>query len=196
MEPNGFSISHPVEIDPGTHRYDTDIDDLWDALTNPERIPRWFLPVSGDLRPGGHYQLEGNANGEITDCEPPHHLKLTWGMHGQISWVDIQLSEEKHGGTLLRLEHMAHVPDDMWKQFGPGAVGVGWDQALMGLGRHLTSGQPLDHHEAHVWLASEEGKCFVQLSSDAWCQASIKDGADETEAKTAAARTTAFYTGD
>ena len=30
--------------------YDTDIDDLWDALTSKERIPRWFLPISGDLR--------------------------------------------------------------------------------------------------------------------------------------------------
>jgi hypothetical protein len=33
--------------------------DLWDAVTNADRIPRWFLPVSGDLRLGGHYQLEG-----------------------------------------------------------------------------------------------------------------------------------------
>ena len=30
--------------------YDAPIDDVWDACTNPERIPRWFLPVSGDLR--------------------------------------------------------------------------------------------------------------------------------------------------
>lgn len=178
-----------------TRSYDTDINDLWDALTNPERIPRWFLPVSGDLREGGHYQLEGNAGGEITDCESPRHLALTWGMHGQVSWVDIQLSEEKDGGTLLRLEHMAHVPEDMWKQFGPGAVGVGWDQALMGLGEHLASGQTQDHHEAHAWLSSGEGKQFVNQSSEAWCQASIQNGTDEAEARTAAAQTTAFYTG-
>lgn len=35
--------------------YDTDIEDLWDALTNPDRIPRWFMPVTGDLRLGGQY---------------------------------------------------------------------------------------------------------------------------------------------
>ena len=29
------------------------LDDGWDACTNPERIARWFLPVSGDLRLGG-----------------------------------------------------------------------------------------------------------------------------------------------
>jgi hypothetical protein len=33
--------------------YDTDIEDLWDALTNTERLPRWFAPVEGELKPGG-----------------------------------------------------------------------------------------------------------------------------------------------
>ena len=51
--------------------YDTDIDDLWEAITNAERIPRWFLPITGELRLGGRYQLQGNAGGTITACEPP-----------------------------------------------------------------------------------------------------------------------------
>jgi len=38
--------------------YDADIDDVWDACTNAERIPRWFLPVTGDLRLNGRYQIE------------------------------------------------------------------------------------------------------------------------------------------
>ena len=41
--------------------YDAPIEDVWDALTNPERIGRWFLPISGDYRLGGRYQFEGNA---------------------------------------------------------------------------------------------------------------------------------------
>src|SRR5882757_5572460 len=32
-----------------TRLYDTGVDDLWEALTSKERIPRWFLPVEGDL---------------------------------------------------------------------------------------------------------------------------------------------------
>ena len=56
--------------------YATGIDDLWDAMTNPERIPRWFLPVTGDLRLGGTYQLEGNAGGRIEECEPPRRCLL------------------------------------------------------------------------------------------------------------------------
>ena len=33
--------------------YDTDIDDLWEACTDPERLARWIAKVSGDLRVGG-----------------------------------------------------------------------------------------------------------------------------------------------
>ena len=67
--------------------YDTDIQDLWDALTNPERIPRWFLPVSGDLKLGGRYQFQGNAGGTITACEPPRRVAATWEFGGAVSWV-------------------------------------------------------------------------------------------------------------
>ncbi|MFI5959208.1 SRPBCC domain-containing protein [Cryptosporangium sp. NPDC051539] len=59
--------------------YDAEIEDVWNALTDPERIRRWFLPVSGDLTVGGTFQLEGNAGGEILDCEPPQRLKVTFG---------------------------------------------------------------------------------------------------------------------
>ena len=57
--------------------YDTDPDDLWDALTNAERIPRWFSPVTGDLKQGGRYQVQGNAGGTILRCEPARALDLT-----------------------------------------------------------------------------------------------------------------------
>ena len=71
--------------------YDTPADDLWDACTNPERISRWFLPVSGDLREGGRYALEGNASGTIERCEPPHRVDATWEYGGQTSWIEIRL---------------------------------------------------------------------------------------------------------
>ena len=58
-----------------TRLYDTGVDDLWDALTSKERIPRWFLPVEGDLQLGGKYQLKGNAGGTITACTPPDILQ-------------------------------------------------------------------------------------------------------------------------
>jgi Activator of Hsp90 ATPase homolog 1-like protein len=44
--------------------YDAPIEDVWDACTDPDRLNRWFLPVTGELRVGGRYQLKGNAGGE------------------------------------------------------------------------------------------------------------------------------------
>jgi uncharacterized protein YndB with AHSA1/START domain len=176
--------------------YDTTIEDVWDALTNPERIPRWFLPVSGELRLGGRYRLQGNAEGTITRCEPPRHLGLTWEFGGEVSWVAVGLDKNPRGGTLLMLEHMAHVDDERWKQYGPGAVGVGWDLALMGLAQYLASGTAVDPQAAMAWPGTAEGKDFVRRSSDDWARASIAAGTDAAGANTSAARTTAFYTGE
>jgi uncharacterized protein YndB with AHSA1/START domain len=176
--------------------YDTTIDDLWDALTNAERIPRWFMPISGDLSVGGRYQFEGNAGGEVRACEPPRHLAVTWEYGTEVSWVTVRLAKDAKGGTRLELEHMAHVDDKRWDEFGPGAVGVGWDGAIMGLARHLESGAAVDRQAAMAWMGSPEGKDFYRRASEAWCEASIAYGTEPEAARAAAARTTAFYTGE
>jgi len=173
--------------------YETPPEDLWDACTNPERLPRWFLPVSGDLRPGGRYALEGNASGTIERCEPPQRLDATWEYGGQTSWIELRLTPEGEGRTRFALEHIAHVGDDVWAQFGPGAVGVGWDQAVMALTVHLADGA--DGAAVQAWQTTEEGLEFVRLSSNGWADASIAAGTDAEEARAAEARTTEFYTG-
>src|SRR5918995_6737911 len=75
------------------------IGEVWDALTNPERLPRWFLPVSGELRLGGKYQLKGNAGGTITGCEPPEALAVTWEYGGQVSWLTVTLQRQTGTNT-------------------------------------------------------------------------------------------------
>lgn len=174
--------------------YRADLVDVWDACTNPERIPRWFLPVSGDLRLGGRYQLEGNAGGTVERCDPPHSFAATWEFGGEVSWIEVRLTSQEDGGTRLELEHVAHVDDERWAQFGPGAVGVGWDGCLMGLAIHLSTGWAVDHGESTAWVASDEGKTFMMLSSERWRDASIAAGTGEAEARAAADRTTAAYT--
>jgi uncharacterized protein YndB with AHSA1/START domain len=134
--------------------YDALPEDLWDACTNPERVSRWFLPISGDLRPGGRYEFEGNASGTIERCEPPNSLSATWEYGGQTSWVELRLTREPDGGTRFALEHIAHVDDEFWTQFGPGAVGIGWDQAVLGLTLYLTSPADLPEREAVEALAN------------------------------------------
>ena len=173
-----------------------DRNDLWDALTNAERIAKWFLPVSGDLRPGGRYQLKGNAGGEITECDPPERFTLTWEMHGDISWVTVTLGELSEGGSEVRLEHRARFPAEFWEEFGPGAVGIGWDQALFGLEQHFAPNPSVVPETAEAWIASDEGRDFTRRSSAAWCEASIALGTDPAAARAAADRVTAFYTGE
>jgi uncharacterized protein YndB with AHSA1/START domain len=186
----------PARVVVASRRYDTTVEDVWDAITNVERIPRWFLPVSGDLREGGRYQLQGNAGGTIVRCDAPRHLAVTWEFGGEVSWLDVRLADHPSGGTELELEHVAHVDDERWAQFGPGAVGVGWDLTLRGLDRHLESGASNDPAAWAAWAGSQEGKDFMRRSSETWGRASIEAGTDKAAAVAAAARTTAFYTGE
>lgn len=186
---------HDAKVIVAARDYDTTIDDLWDALTNKERIPRWFLPVSGNLRLGGQYQLHGNASGTITKCEPPREIGMTWEYGGQVSWVEVRLKPVTAERTHFELTHIAR-PDKHWDQFGPGAVGVGWDLGLMGLARHLATGASNDPKEGMAWVASADGKEFVRRSSDDWGRAAIAAGDDAATAKAAVAQTYSAYTGD
>jgi uncharacterized protein YndB with AHSA1/START domain len=175
--------------------YDAPIEDVWDAITNPERINRWFLPISGDLRLGGTYQLEGNAGGEILRCEAPHLLKVTWVLGAKaseddISEVEVRLSPGPNGQTVFELEHIAVVPPDWWAQYGPGAVGVGWDLVLVGLGLHLR-GEHIEDPSA--WAQTPEARQFMTESSNAWGSALAAAGATDGEVATAIKNTTDFY---
>jgi uncharacterized protein YndB with AHSA1/START domain len=175
--------------------YDATLEDLWDACTSAERIPRWFMPISGDLRLDGRYQLEGNASGTIERCDPPRSFAATWEYGDEMTWIEVRLDLHGDGRTRLTLEHVAHVDDERWLQYGPGAVGVGWDLALMGLGLHLATGAANDPAESAAWMGSPEGVEFITRSSRGWADASIATGTDATEARAAEERTTAFYTG-
>jgi len=184
--------AHTVTI---SQTYDSPVEDVWDACTNPERIPRWFLPVSGNLSVGGRFQLQGNAGGTIERCDPPRSFAATWEFGGSVSWIEVRLAAQSEGATLLELEHIAHVKDDLWDQFGPGAVGIGWDLGIRGLAKHLSSGLPLNPDQEAVWAGSADGRKFISLSSRRWCDANTAAGADITKAEAAADRARAFYTG-
>jgi uncharacterized protein YndB with AHSA1/START domain len=175
--------------------YDAQIEELWGACTDATRIPRWFLPVSGDLKLGGRYQLEGNASGTIERCDPPSSFTATWEYGGVVSWIELRLSAVAEGGTLFELQHITLADDDTWTRFGPGAVGVGWDLAILGLGRHLATDGDVDPEVARAWSASEEGRRFATLSSRCWGEAAVAAGTDRAQAEEWTARTTAFYTG-
>jgi uncharacterized protein YndB with AHSA1/START domain len=160
--------------------YDAPIGDVWDAVTEPDRIKRWFMPISGDLRVGGSFQLEGNAGGEILTCEPPRLLKVSFG--GPTSIIELRLTPDGDSDTVLELEHT--VPIEM-AQSGAGAlyVGPGWDGALLGLGLFLRGeavGDPVA--AAH----SPEALEFSKQSVHAWVEVVEDSGTATAEQLTAA----------
>jgi uncharacterized protein YndB with AHSA1/START domain len=153
--------------------YDTAAQDVWDALTDPDRLKRWFMPVSGDLRVGGGFQLEGNASGQILTCEPPRRLRVTFGDPNSI--VELRLTAQGDGATALELEHT--VPIEI-AQSGAGAmwVGPGWDGALLGLGLFLRGEVVGDPVEA---ANSPEARAFSKESVHAWA-AVVEDSGTAT----------------
>jgi len=61
--------------------FDTDIDDLWSAVTDPSRLSRWLCDIEGDLHVGGEIRLHFHGSGWegkslIQACEPPNHFQL------------------------------------------------------------------------------------------------------------------------
>lgn len=172
--------------------YSSSVEDLWDACTNPERLPRWFSPVTGDLRLGGRFQVEGNAAGTIEQCDPPKFFSATWEFGPGFSWIEVRITPEVEGSR-FELSHIAPV-DSHWDQFGPGAVGMGWDMGLTGLYLHTTTGESVDAEAAMAWFMSPEGMAFLTASSEAWRDADVAGGADPEVATAAAQRCLKAFT--
>nr|WP_202892525.1 SRPBCC family protein [Kribbella shirazensis] len=146
--------------------YQADPAEVWDALTDPERMRRWFLPVSGDLKVGGSFQLEGNAGGEILECDPPKRFKVTFG--GPTSLLELRLLPGTGSSTDLELEHsMSEAP----APGGSGAlwVGPGWDGALLGLALYVSGELPEDTDPVKM-ADSPEVIAFNEQSVRAWIE--------------------------
>jgi uncharacterized protein YndB with AHSA1/START domain len=174
--------------------YPTTRAELWDAATNAGRIPRWFLPIDGELTLGGRYQLEGNAGGLITACEPWSHLAVDWEFGGDLSWLEVRIREDGPGRARVTLTHTSLVTEH-WERYGAGATGVGWDLILLGLAMHVADPAAPKPDEI-AFVTSAEGRAFIAGSSAAWAEAAIAAGEEPGAARGAAAITTAFYTGE
>lgn len=191
-------LGKPALVGVAIRIYDTTVEDLWNAIVTPRRLARWFLPVEGDLKLGGRYQLKGNAGGTITRCDAPEALDLTWEFAGGTSWVNLRLTADGEK-TRLTLEHIAHedgIGKEHLEKYGPGATGVGWDLGLHGLKQHLATPEAaIDPAAVEAWALSSEGKAFIRECGEAWGEAYIAAGANPEQARAQAERTIAFYTG-
>ena len=177
--------------------YSTDIDDLWDAVTNAERLSRWFLAISGDLEVGRRYQLQGHAGGAISRCDPPTAFDATWEYGDNISWIRVRFETEAQGARLT-LEHITLKDEESeahWDKFGPGATGIGWELGFLALDYHLAKKLAIDPEANEAWMMSDAGKAFFRQAATDWGQAHIASGESETVATAMADRSANFYTG-
>ena len=119
--------------------YDTDVADLWSAITEPGRLERWIAKVEGDLRIGGIVQARFTSTwegpGRIDVCDPPNHLVLTMEPGTDDEAVIEAVLTEVGERTRLVIEERGLPLDVLY------AHGAGWQAHIEDLGRYLAGDQ-------------------------------------------------------
>ncbi len=137
-----------------TRSYETTVEDLWDACTDPERLRRWYVPVSGDLRVGGTFEQVNMGSGTILACDAPHLLKLSLG--GGVDEIEVRLSAGPQDGTaILELQHATTLDShDVGGQTYDAifCMGGGYYPRLQALDQHLRGTLPEDYDSAAFHL--------------------------------------------
>jgi uncharacterized protein YndB with AHSA1/START domain len=106
-------------------RYDTDIDDLWSALTDPGRLARWMGEVEGDLRLGGEFCARWFASGwegtgRVEACEPPRRLLLVTKHPGQPDEGVIEVTLTADGDQTILVWEERGMPLELLAPYGAG----------------------------------------------------------------------------
>ena len=137
-------------------RFDSHIDDLWSAITDPSRLAQWHARVEGDLRPGGAFRRYVDADdwegtGRVELCEAPRHLVVTT-RETEESWrkgqgvppfdetVDATLTA--NGEQTILVVEIGNLPLEPLPYFG-----VGWQIHFEKLAAYL-AGRELEDTEA------------------------------------------------
>ena len=119
------------------------VEDVWDALTTPERCARWYGRWTGDPTSGSVLLTMSEEQGAtpetvgIERCEPPHALVVVVPPPGDGPWrLDVALTPHE-GGTRLRFVHRLAEPYDAT------GIGPGWHFYLDRLEAEV-AGRPVD----------------------------------------------------
>lgn len=116
--------------------HETDIDDLWEACTKPERLARWIAEVNGDLRLGGEFQARFTSgwegSGRVEVCEPPQRLVVVTSQAGQSNECVIEATLSSDGERTTLVVEERGLPIEQLPDYG-----AGWQVHLEDLGAHL-----------------------------------------------------------
>ncbi len=142
-------------------RYAVRPDELWSALTVPERVARWLAPVDGERRPGGTVRLllglEAVAVLTVLDCLPGHRLGCRYVFpDGLVTRVRVDLRADG-GETVLALEH-GGFPGS------PAAYAAAWQVALDGLAAELAGRLPVPDRAGFAELSNHYESAWARLT--------------------------------
>ena len=106
-------------------RFDSDIDDVWSAITDPDRLARWYGTVEGDLRLGGEYHARLFASGwegtgRVEACEPPSRLLLVTEGPGQAGRGELEITLTGEGDQTVVVWEERGMPLDLIGAYGAG----------------------------------------------------------------------------
>jgi uncharacterized protein YndB with AHSA1/START domain len=138
-------------------RFDAGIDEVWSALTEPERLAQWYGEVDGDLRAGGEFRARVFASGwegtgRITACEPPRRFATVSAEAGRGEAVHEVTLAADGDGTVIVYENQSVPLDLLW------AYGVGEQIHVEDLGLHLAG---RDRNDESRWEALEAAYRFL-----------------------------------
>ena len=133
--------------------YDTDAADLWETLTDPERLALWFARVDGDLREGGrftiHFDDDDVPECRITSCDAPRAYRWEWSRATHTSLVTVAVEPD---GDSAR-QHLTHTRLSSSSAAGYAA---GWDVYLRRLDE-LVAGREVQDTWSEDWGSAHEG---------------------------------------
>jgi len=106
-------------------RLDTDIDDVWSALTDPSRLGSWYGAVEGNLRLGGEYRARLHASGwegtgRVEACEPPQRLLVETKGPGRAGEGVIEVTLAADGDQTVLVWEERGMPVDLLAAYGAG----------------------------------------------------------------------------
>ena len=109
-------------------RFDTGIDDLWGAITDPDRLARWYGEVEGELSQGGEFRVQitlgGPRTGRVEACEPPQRLLLRMrdpdARPGQPEQTVIEAQLTAEGAQTRLVWETRGMPVDLLSAYGAG----------------------------------------------------------------------------
>jgi uncharacterized protein YndB with AHSA1/START domain len=135
-EENGRGTIHVEDV------YPTDIDDMWSAISEPERLRRWLVDVQGDTAIGASFTARFTSgwegDGRVDVCEAPHRLVVTMSDGGTDSTVTEAILTPEGTGTRLTIEERG-LPLDEYRGHGSGWQAHIEDLALYLAGKPTTN---------------------------------------------------------